>query len=259
MAVYHAYVMIPSKWLFARYQMTQPRNSLVRVNLLFFASLVDVIGSRTLPLELSEGSTVEDLLTRLESEYPKIAEYRSILLTAVNQEYVESAHPVAEGDEIAIFPPVSGGATPTEGLIRTRPDGFYQVTHHPIDTHRISRELVRDQDGAITVFEGVVRDNSKGKTTRYLVYEAYEEMALAKIEEIGTLIREIWEIGAVGIAHRLGRVEIGEASVVVIVTSPHRRAAFDACHYAIDRLKKIVPIWKKEFFEDGEVWVEGQH
>ena len=230
----------------------------MRVNLLFFASLVDIVGSRTLPLEIPDGATVGDLLTRLESDYPRLADYRPILLTAVNQEYVQSGHPVADGDEVAIFPPVSGGQSPEDELTRRLPEQFYQITYDPIDTRKISRELVRDDDGAVTVFEGVVRNNSKGKATEHLVYEAYEPMALAKMEQIGTVIRDMWEIGSVGIIHRLGRLEIGEASVVIIVTASHRRAAFDACHYAIDRLKKEVPIWKKEHFEDGEVWVEGQ-
>ena len=231
----------------------------MRVNLLFFASLVDVVGSRRVGLDLADGSTVGDVLTRLESDYPRLGAYRSSLLTAVNQEYVDPEHAVAEGDEVAIFPPVSGGRTSEGELTRMRPDEFYRITYDPIDTREISRNLLRDEDGAVTVFEGVVRNHSGEKKTRYLVYEAYEEMALAKLEEIGVLIRSMWEIGAVGIVHRLGRLEIGEASVVVIVTSSHRRAAFDACHYAIDRLKKIVPIWKKEFFEDGEVWIEGQN
>jgi len=117
--------------------------------------------------------------------------------------------------------------------------------------------MLRNADGAICVFEGVVRDHSKGKRTLYLEYEGYESMALKKLEEIGIFVRQAWEIGTIAIVHRLGHMDIGETSVAVIVTSSHRRAAFDACHYAIDKLKKVVPIWKKEFFEDGEVWVEG--
>jgi molybdopterin converting factor subunit 1 len=230
----------------------------VRVNLLFFASLVDIVGARKLLLELTDPSSVDDLLARLETDHPGLSPYRPILLTAVNQEYVEADHVLADGDEVAIFPPVSGGQTSAEALTREGPDQLYQITFDPIDTQQISHDLLRDQDGAVCVFEGVVRNNSKGKTTRYLVYESYETMALAKMEEIGGLIREMWDIGAVGIIHRLGRLEIGEASIVIIVTSPHRGASFDACHWAIDRLKKVVPIWKKEFFEDGEVWVEGQ-
>lgn len=240
----------------------QGGESFVQVNLLFFASLVDVVGSRRLPMEVSEGATVDDILSHLESEHPGLARYRPILLTAVNEEYVERTHAVSAGDEVAIFPPVSGGQTSIDEmdeLTRTAPGRFYQITHDPIDSHHVARRLLRDDDGAIAVFDGVVRNSSGGRETRHLVYEGYGAMALGKLEEIGTLIAGVWEVGAVGIVHRLGRLEIGETSVAVIVTSPHRRAAFDACHYAIDRLKKTVPIWKKEYFADGEVWVEGQH
>ena len=135
---------------------------------------------------------------------------------------------------------------------------LYRITRDPVDAQAIARQMLRQADGAICVFEGVVRDHSKGKRTMHLEYEGYEPMALKKLEEIGLFVRGAWEIGTVAIVHRLGRMEIGETSVAVIVTSSHRRAAFDACHYASDRLKKVVPIWKKEFFEDGEVWIEGQ-
>jgi len=135
---------------------------------------------------------------------------------------------------------------------------LYRITHDAIDARAVATQLQRPEAGAICIFEGIVRNNSKGKTTRYLIYEGYETMALNKMEEIGVFVRKAWDIDAVGIVHRLGRLEIGETSVAIIVTSAHRRASFDACEYAIDKLKKIVPIWKKEFFEDGEVWVEGQ-
>ncbi len=230
----------------------------MRVDLLLFASLVDVVGARRLRLELPDGATVGDLLARLESEYSVIEKYRPTLLTAVNQEYVESEHLLVDGDEVAIFPPVSGGATAEGERVRRLPGELYRITRAPIDAAGVARELQRDADGAVAVFEGIVRDNFRGRATRYLVYEAYEAMALEKMAEIGARVRDVWEIGTVGIVHRLGRLEIGETSVAVIVTSPHRRAAFDACHYAIDRLKAVVPIWKKEYFEDGEVWVEGE-
>jgi molybdopterin synthase catalytic subunit len=139
----------------------------------------------------------------------------------------------------------------------TRPGELYRITREPIDSQVIGRQMLRTSDGAICIFDGVVRDNSKGKRTLYLEYEGYESMALKKLEEIGAFVRQAWEIGTIALIHRLGHLEIGETSVAVIVTSPHRRAAFDACHYAIDKLKKVVPIWKKEFFEDSEVWIEG--
>ena len=221
----------------------------VQVRLLFFASIKDIVGARQIDVEIPSGSTVGQLLGLLEEKYPRIAGYRSILLTSVNEEYAKPDTTIADGDEVAIFPPVSGGAIQSE---------FYRITHEAIDARAIASQLQRPEAGAICIFEGIVRNNSKGKTTRYLEYEGYETMALAKMEEIGMFVRQAWEIDAVGIVHRLGRLEIGETSVAIIVTSAHRRASFDACEYAIDKLKKIVPIWKKEFFEDGEVWIEGQ-
>ena len=229
----------------------------VQVKLLFFASLKDIVGSRQLDFDVPSGATVNDLLERLEERYPGLRPYRSIVLTSLNEDYVDRSTIVSDGDEVAIFPPVSGGAS-SEPVIADRPREVYRLTREAIDAREIADMILRPEDGALCIFEGVVRNNSKGKTTRYLEYEAYETMALKTMEEIGEFVRSAWEIGCVAIVHRLGRMEIGETSVAIIITSPHRRASFDACEYAIDRLKKIVPIWKKEFFDDGEIWIEGQ-
>jgi molybdopterin synthase catalytic subunit len=230
----------------------------MHVRLLFFATLKDIVGTREMKMDVPSGTTVADVLTELETHYPRVKPYRPIVLTAINEEYVDQRTEVHEGDELAIFPPVSGGDVGSEVLSVSRPGEFYQITRDPIDAQKIGRQMLRDEDGAICIFEGVVRNNSKGKRTLHLIYEGYEPMALKKLEEIGVFVRQAWEIGCIAIVHRLGHMDIGETSVAVIVTSPHRRASFDACHYAIDKLKKVVPIWKKEFFEDGEVWVEGQ-
>jgi len=230
----------------------------MQVRLLFFATLKDIVGARHMEFEVPVGATVADVLTHLERTYPRIKDYRSVVLTALNEEYVDRTTPVSDGDELAIFPPVSGGDVGSDVLTISRADELYQITRDPIDTQKISRQMLRPEHGAICVFEGVVRNNSKGKRTLHLVYEAYETMALKKLEEIGIFVREAWDIGSIAIIHRLGHMDIGETSVAVIVCSAHRRPAFDACHYAIDKLKKVVPIWKKEFFEDGEVWIEGQ-
>jgi molybdopterin converting factor subunit 1 len=226
------------------------RSNKMQVKLLFFATLKDIVGARHLELDLPAGSTVNDLLTRLESSYPRFKDYRPVLLTAINEDYVDKNARIKDGDEVAIFPPVSGGEAPPNPLVL--------ITRDPIDAQKVARQLLRGEDGAICIFEGVVRNNSKGKRTLHLVYEAYESMALKKLEEIGQFVCQAWDIDRIALVHRLGHMDIGETSVAVIVTSAHRRAAFDACHYAIDKLKKVVPIWKKEFFEDGEVWVEGQ-
>jgi molybdopterin synthase catalytic subunit len=230
----------------------------MQVRLLFFATLKDIVGAREMRVDMPAGATIADVLTRLENSYPRVRDYRSVVLTAVNEEYVDHNAPLNDGDEVAIFPPVSGGETGAEVLTVVRPGELYEITRDPIDAQRIARRLLRAEDGAICVFEGVVRNNSKGKRTLHLVYEGYETMALKKLEEIGVFVRQAWDIGCIAIIHRLGHLDIGETSVAVIVTSAHRRAAFEACHYAIDKLKKVVPIWKKEFFEDGEVWIEGQ-
>jgi molybdopterin converting factor subunit 1 len=230
----------------------------MQVRLLFFATLKDIVGAREMQVDVPLGASVADVLTHLEGSYPRIKDYRPVVLTAINEEYVNQNTPVHEGDELAIFPPVSGGEVQSDTSSIGRLGELYQITRDPIDAQKISRELLRPEDGAICVFEGVVRNNSKGKRTLHLVYEGYESMALKKLEEIGIFVRQAWDIGCIAIVHRLGHLDIGETSVAVIVTSAHRRAAFDACHYAIDKLKKVVPIWKKEFFEDGEVWIEGQ-
>lgn len=230
----------------------------MQIKLLFFASIKDIVGARQMDVDVPDGATIKDVFDGLESKYPRIAPYRSIVLTSVNEEYKDQATPVSEGDEVAFFPPVSGGSTELSSIEAEYPREIYRITREPIDAREIAKLLLRPAAGALCIFEGVVRNNSKGKTTRYLEYEAYETMALAKMEEIGGFVRGAWEIEAVGIIHRLGHMDIGETSVAIIVTSAHRRASFDACEYAIDRLKKVVPIWKKEFFEDGEVWVEGQ-
>jgi molybdopterin synthase catalytic subunit len=222
----------------------------MQVRLLFFATLKDIVGAGQVPFELPAGATINDLLLRLEAKYPRFKDYRPVLLTAINEDYVSRDTRINEGDEVAIFPPVSGGDE--------FPNPLVVITRDPIDAQKLSREMLRGEDGAICVFEGVVRNNSKGKRTLYLIYEAYETMALKKLEELGQFVRRAWDIDRITLIHRLGRMEIGETSVAIIVTSAHRRAAFDACHYAIDKLKKVVPIWKKEFFEDGEIWIEGQ-
>lgn len=135
----------------------------------------------------------------------------------------------------------------------------FQLTREPIDTESITLSLQKPEDGAVVVFEGVVRNHSNGKNVRFLEYDAYESMALKKLEEIGSRAKKEFAVNDIAIVHRLGHLNIGECSVVIAVTSAHRGPAFDACRFTIDILKKIVPIWKKEFFEDGEVWVEGGH
>ena len=136
-------------------------------------------------------------------------------------------------------------------------EDIFQITEERIRPDALFDLVRADSDGAVVTFAGVVRDNSLGRDTEHLVYEAYREMAEKKLREIGAEIRERWGLDRVAILHRVGRMEIGEISALIAVASPHRKEAFEACHYAIDRLKQTVPIWKREFWKDGESWIEG--
>jgi len=234
----------------------------MKVRVLFFGIAHDLTGFSQEDLEVSEGERLEDLRRRYEGRFSRLKGMGSAVLIAVNQEVAQPTAVLHEGDEVAFLPPVSGGsgAEAQEGRNgnRRRVVDFFRIVRTAIPTAELAGELKGPPDGAVVVFEGIVRDNLRGRKTRYLEYEAYEPMAVRKMEEIGQEAREKFAIDHVGMIHRLVRLEIGETSVAIIVTAAHRRAAFEACHYAIDRLKQIVPIWKKEFFEDGEVWAEGE-
>ena len=136
---------------------------------------------------------------------------------------------------------------------------MFHLIREPIDVRQVADSLQKPEDGAVVIFEGVVRNHSQEKPVRFLEYDAYESMALRKLEEVGSLAKSKFEIRDIAIVHRLGHMEIGECSTVIVVASAHRGPAFDACRFAIDTIKQIVPIWKKEFYEDGEVWIEGTH
>jgi molybdopterin synthase catalytic subunit len=138
-------------------------------------------------------------------------------------------------------------------------DSVFRLIREPIDVRRVAESIQKPEDGAVVVFEGAVRNHSQAKAVRFLEYDAYESMALKKLEEIGSRAKDKYDIRAIAIVHRLGHMDIGELSIVIAVASAHRGPAFDACRFAIDTIKEIVPIWKKEFYEDGEVWIEGGH
>ena len=201
---------------------------------------------------LSEGTRVEDLFERYARRFPKLAEFRNSIAPSVNQEYADWRANVSDGDEVAFLPPVSGG----QGADNN--NDIFELVRELIQPRELLEKLKAPEDGAIVVFDGFVRNNFKGQRTLYLEYEAYETMALAKMREIGVQVREKFQIRHLAIIHRLGRLEIGETSVWIAVSSAHRNAAFDACRYAIDALKRAVPIWKKEFFAGGAVWAEGE-
>src|ERR1022692_2017919 len=178
------------------------------------------------------------------------------IVVARNREFAEISTPLTEGDEVAFLPPVSGGAGAISHIAEA--GHYFALTRHAIDTRAVMARLLTGAEGAVVTFEGTVRNNTKGRATRCLDYECYESMALKTMLSIGLEIIGQYEVGRIAIVHRLGRILIGETSVAIIVTAPHRGPAFEAAREAINRLKKLVPIWKKEHFVDGEVWVEGE-
>lgn len=223
----------------------------MRVRVLFFGQLKEIVGLAQDDAELSEGARVEDLFLRYGRRFPKLTEFRDSIAASVNQEYSDFRASLANGDEVAFLPPVSGGEQAVDNDI-------FQLVRGRIRVTELTDNLKAPEDGALVVFDGFVRNSFKGHRTLYLEYEAYEAMAYAKIRELGAEIRAKFPVNRVAIVHRLGRLEIGETSVLIAVSAAHRAAAFDACRYAIDTLKRTVPIWKKEYFVDGAVWAEGE-
>lgn len=218
-----------------------------------------MVGRAQDELELAAGQRLSDVFDHYANAAPALRDFSRSILLSRNREFAGRDETVQDGDEIAFLPPVSGGAAGpfTHEIADVASGNFFALTHDEIDVKAITGRLLRNEDGAVVEFLGVVRNNTKGRQTRYLDYECYEPMAIKEMARIGREIAASNRIGRIAIVHRLGRMLIGEASVAVVVTSPHRRAAFDAALAGIDRLKKTVPIWKKEYFADGEVWVEG--
>lgn len=229
----------------------------MRVKVLFFGLLKDIIGRSEDDIEVAEGASLGSIFDRYAHQFPRMEKMAPSIVLACNQQFCGRSNPVNDGDEIAFLPPVSGGSQPYTHEISDGPC-FIALTRAPIDTNTVSRELLRGEDGAIVNFEGVVRNNTKGRATRYLVYECYEPMAVKVMADLAREIANTHAIGRIAMVHRLGHMDIGETSVAVIVTAPHRKPAFEAALEGINRLKRLVPIWKKEYFADGEVWVEGE-
>jgi len=225
----------------------------MQIRVLLFGVLKELIGRSTDVVELPEGARVGDVFSHYAQQAPRITGMSSSVAFSVNQEYAGSDRELSSGDEVGILPPVSGGlSTEHSGL------GEVRIVREPIATQAVLAALKRPEDGAAVVFEGIVRNNTRGRRTLYLDYEAYEAMALKQMEALGAQARERFAVRAVSILHRLGRLEIGETSVLIVVASAHRGPAFEACRWIIDTLKKTVPIWKKEYFEDGAVWADGE-
>ena len=221
----------------------------IAVRARLFARLREQAGVETEVLEVPDGSTVADVYEALRIRHPALESDRNAVRAAVNQEFKDWSASVADGDEVAFIPPVSGGAHGAGVL--------FELTADPLDARRLEAAVSHRGAGAICTFTGVVRDSSRGRSVTHLDYEAYAEMAIAQMRRIVDEIAEQWPEARVAMAHRTGRLEIGEASVVVCVSCPHRAEAIAACRWGIDRLKESVPIWKKEHAADGTFWIEG--
>jgi len=223
----------------------------MQVKVLFFGVLKDIVGKAEESLEVPPGTTLASIFARYSQRYETLNGKRPSILFARNQEFAAPDTVLGDNDEVAFLPPVSGGSSSGDGHV-------FEIVRDVIDSRGLVERLQRPEDGAVVVFEGVVRNNTKGRPTKYLEYECYEGMAKEQMARIGREIAAQFAIGRIGMVHRLGRLEIGEASVVVVATAPHRKPAFEAALAGINRLKREVPIWKREFFADGAVWVDGE-
>jgi molybdopterin synthase catalytic subunit len=263
--------------------MQTTNKTVISVRVLFFGAARDAAACEETELKLNPPHDSASAFAQLLNAYPELRRFGKSLLFAVNQEYAQPDREIFDGDELAVFPPVSGGsenklATETRSHGEDKAEGinnaeagsadvsfapgterdFFELTTDPIDVGAIARRVVLPECGATVTLDGYAREWTRGRRTLYLVYEAYAPMALREMKRLGEQAHEKFEIAHIEIVHRTGRLEIGETSVVIAVSAPHRRAAFEACEWAIHELKRTVPIWKKEFFEDGEVWVEGE-
>ena len=267
----------------------QKQNEQINVRVLFFGAARDVVGQSEGNLALSSPANATMAFEKVLSTYPDLRRFGRSLLFAVNQEYAPGDREVREGDELAVLPPVSGGAGEdtrkgrgdggatenAEVAVAAKPhdkewrqnrdltgenasDDFFELRTEPLNVGAISRSVVLPRCGATVTLDGYAREWTKGRRTLYLIYEAYAPMALSEMRRLGREAHKRFDIAHIGIVHRTGRLAIGDTSVVIAVSAPHRRAAFEACEWAIRELKRTVPIWKKEVLEDGEVWVEGE-
>jgi molybdopterin synthase catalytic subunit/molybdopterin converting factor small subunit len=223
----------------------------MRVRVLFFGLLADVMSRRQEELTLKEDACLADLLQHYSQVVPSLKDLLPALAVSVNQQYVSPSTLLHENDEVALLPPVSGGCAQSQ-------DQNAALVREKIDAQQIASALKHSNDGACASFEGIVRDNSRGRRTLYLDYESYEPMALQQMQALIAEAKKKFGIREAAIIHRLGRLEIGETSVLIVVASAHRAAASDACRWLIDTLKKTVPIWKKEHFADGAIWADGE-
>ena len=223
--------------------MTRATETSLKLQISFFALYRERAGRSRMPLELAPGATVSDMVAEIRRLFPGLAPPTVNIVVAVNAEYAEPDTELRDGDDIALIPPVSGG------------QDMVLITPETLVPEEITALVRKDSNGAVVTFLGTTRDHAEGKTVVELEYEAYDEMALKEMEKMRRELLSKYGLQDMAIAHRVGRVDIGEISLVVAVASPHRKEAFHACHEAVDVLKERVPIWKKEYFQDGYHWV----
>ncbi len=222
----------------------------MKLNLLYFGILRERLGRASEQREFPGELTVQQLLQELGRTDNLLALGAGSIRVAVHREYVDSAHVLADGDEVALIPPVAGGSGAVD-----RDAGLCRMTKEAIDLDAIVSAVRDPAAGAITTFLGTTRATNRGRAVLRLEYEAYDDMAVSEFRKIAAEAARRWELVRVSIVHRVGVVPLGEASVAIAVSAPHRRESIEACHYCIDALKLVAPIWKKEFFEGGEVWI----
>jgi molybdopterin synthase catalytic subunit len=233
----------------------------MQVKVLPFGVLKDWLGSSAATVELPEGATVAELLNLMAGKKPAGRELLRGIAVSVNAEYATASCALREGDEVGLLPPVSGGRDEGPDISFISAPGCVtavSLCREPIDSERLIAEIKRGEDGAVVVFDGIVRNHTRGRQTLHLDYEAYEEMAEKQLREIAAEARTRFGVRQIIIVHRLGRLVVGETSVLIVVASAHRAQAFEACRWLIDTLKQTVPIWKKETFVDGTVWAAGE-
>ncbi|USB32409.1 molybdenum cofactor biosynthesis protein MoaE [Paenibacillus sp. YPG26] len=227
----------------------------MHITIKLFAGLVDRIGSSQIALDLTgEAITASDLKNQLANAYPAAKELIAVSFVAVNQEYAAPEHPITPADEIAMIPPVSGGDGMESADTHTSGDGLYVITGSPLSVDEVTSKVITANHGATLSFVGTTREMTGEQRTVHLEYEAYIPMALSGLQSIGREIESKWAGTRCAISHRIGHVGIAETSVIIAVSSPHRDICYEASRYAIERLKQVVPIWKKEIWEDGSEW-----
>jgi len=233
----------------------------MQVRVRYLGMLKEICGRDGESVVLPDSATLGDLYFTLQHRIPQLEQFHRAIALAVNYEYSDNQATLHDGDEVALIPPVSGGApeeTATEEGVGVQATDHAAIVRQPIDGAAIAAAIKQADDGAVAIFDGIVRNQTRGRRTLYLDYTAYEPMALRQMEQLAKLALGSYAIRDVWLVHRVDRLQIGESSVYIVVASAHRSAALEACRWLIDTLKKTVPIWKKEYFEDGAVWSDGE-